>query len=563
MHRTNPIARDVGTGVGICVALLVSCWGQALGSPPEELQPPAHWRSVPTDLRVTGGSRIREVHYPPGKPPRFLRRDNKKIVRPAARRAHLALPPERLAARTDDASPTVDAWIIDTPPLDGLVSSIAVVATDERLGDLELDAVPSTTVGGYLLNPDPLESNYAVGLYDTGASAHVMGYGAATELGIIGADLLTSSIVTITGVTGSVDASVSWPLGVYVDGLQAIDPDTLLLDTAGMVGQYNVSIAVGPPPEPEQPDLPTPLGSPLSVYYAAAFDNGQAVTRTHGGETYTAPRIDVYPLGDPLIPTYPNSVPLELRPTDAAAVQYIPCLDYYGCPDGFDAPSTPSIIVGSFSTQSLFFVSSVDLYYGPHSAIDKDQFMIDTGAQVSVVGNRVASELSLDPANPDFLVPIQGVDGQTTMAPGFTISGIDIPALGEWLRFLQVPVVLLDVASPEGGTLDGIIGMNLMTNLNFVLHGGGLAGQPAPSLEYEVIVPATVDVDFDSDGDVDMDDFSHFQACLTGPEAIQSDTACQNALLDADSDVDDDDRGLFLNCLSGADIPAAPACTTP
>jgi len=244
-------------------------------------------------------------------------------------------------------------------------------------------------------------------------------------------------------------------------------------------------------------------------------------------------------------------------------MQYMPCLDFYECPDGTGAPTSPSIIVGAFSTQSLFFVGSVDLYYGPHSAIDKDRFMIDTGAQVTVVGYRVGSRLGLDPAHPDFLLPIQGVDGQTTMAPGFTISGLDIPALGEWLRFREVPVVLLDIASPEGGTLDGIIGMNLTTNLNFVLHGGGLAGQPAPSLEYEVIVPATVNVDFDGDGDVDMDDFGHFQTCLTGPEAIRTDPACQNALLDADSDVDADDRALFLNCLGGAGVPAAQECTAP
>ncbi len=438
-----------------------------------------------------------------------------------------------------------------------------MVATDQNTGELELDAVPSTTIGGNLLRPDPIESNYAIGLYDTGAGAHVMGYGAATELGIIGANLLTSSMITISGATGSVDAFVSWPLGIYATGLQAIDPDTLLLDTTGMMGQYNVAIAVGQQPAPGQPDLPTPLGSPLAVYYAAAFDNDQTITLARDSETYTAPRIDIYPLGDPAIPTYPNLVPLELRPTDAQGVQYIPCVDFYGCPDGFGSPETPSIIIGAFSTQSLFFVGSVDLYNGSLSAIDKDRFMIDTGAQVTVVGYRVGARLGLDPNNPDFMVPIQGVDGQVLMTPGFTITRIDMPALGEWLSFHQVPVVLLEIASAEGGTLDGIIGMNLMTNLNFVVHGGGLPGFPAPWLEYEIIVPATINADFDGDGDVDMDDFAHLQACLTGPDTIQSDPACQNALLDADSDVDADDLALFLNCMSGANVPAAPECTTP
>ena len=47
--------------------------------------------------------------------------------------------------------------------------------------------------------------------------------------------------------------------------------------------------------------------------------------------------------------------------------------------------------------------------------------------------------------------------------------------------------MLLDVGSPEGGTLDGIIGMNLFTNFNMVLRGGGMLYQDPPSLAYEFI----------------------------------------------------------------------------
>ena len=184
--------------------------------------------------------------------------------------------------------------------------------------------------------------------------------------------------------------------------------------------------------------------------------------------------------------------------------------------------------------QSLFFVSSVDLYQGTNSAIDKDRFMIDTGAQVTVIGNRIAARLALNPANPDFLVEIQGVTGEPSTEPGFYIDQLEIPALGEWLSFTQVPVVLLEVASPEGGTLDGIIGMNLLVNMNFVFRGGGLFLQPDPSLEFQLIVPAVTDVDFDDDGDVDLTDFAHLQHCLSGPDAVQTDPDCQNALLDAE-----------------------------
>ncbi len=145
-------------------------------------------------------------------------------------------------------------------------------------------------------------------------------------------------------------------------------------------------------------------------------------------------------------------------------------------------------------SQSLFFVHSVDLYHKDNVAYDKDRFMLDTGAQVAVIGTRIAARLALDPTDPNFEVPIQGVDGQTMMAPGFYIDAIEIPALGEWLSYTNVPVIWLDVASPEGGTLDGIIGMNLFVEYNMVLRGGGMAGQDDPALEVQLIPPVIGDI---------------------------------------------------------------------
>ena len=53
------------------------------------------------------------------------------------------------------------------------------------------------------------------------------------------------------------------------------------------------------------------------------------------------------------------------------------------------------------------------------------------------------------------------------------------------MRFTNVPVILLDVASPEGGTLDGIIGMNLFVEYNFVVKGGGLFLTDDPAVVFE------------------------------------------------------------------------------
>ncbi len=180
-------------------------------------------------------------------------------------------------------------------------------------------------------------------------------------------------------------------------------------------------------------------------------------------------------------------------------------------------PGTPSIIVGNLS-QSLFFVDSVDLHNGIRSAIDKRRFMLDTGAQITVVGSSIGSRLGLNPDNPDFEVEIQDVTGEITIEPGFYIDSLEIPALGDWLSFSNVPVVLLDVASPEGGYLEGIIGMNLFVNFNLVLQGGGLFGQAPPFLEFSLI-PARLTADIApqaGDGVVDLLDFTAFaKAWLT------------------------------------------------
>jgi hypothetical protein len=276
-----------------------------------------------------------------------------------------------------------------------------------------------------------------------------------------------------------------------------------------MVGQSNVAIMVGE--GVEEVDLPTAIGSPLSIYFTAVFNNETQITVSREGNDFNGPDIRIYPQEDSRIPIYANTIPLELRPLGAAFVQYI----YIDLEDLFNVdPTSPSVIIGN-SSQSVFFVASVDMYQGSHSAIDKTRFMFDTGAQITVIGTRVASRLGINPALPDFEVEIVGITGGTIMAPGFYIDEIDIPALGEWLSLTNVPVVLLDVPSPEGGTADGIIGMNLFADLNFVLRGGGLFLQDDPMVDYEPIPMAG---DITGDGIIDWADIQAMgEAWLADP----------------------------------------------
>jgi predicted aspartyl protease len=461
----------------------------------------AGWQKEQTDWQTGNGSHIKSISYPKEKPvPLSSRRHpqmpEKELIFPQTTK--------RASAKLKSAADTevVFTNVIDSPAVDGFTPWIVVSVTNEREDSDVADADVWDSITGSYLTGHP-ESDYAIGIYDTGSSTHVMGYEDANRAGIYkpALDLLTTNTVTISGVTGEVDALVSQPIGIFIEDISKIEPNGLLWHMSGMVGQSNVSIAVGQGGSPV--DLPTVIGSPMSVYFTAAFNNNIVVTRTRDGNDYNSPGIHIYPQDDPCIPTYANMIPLELRPLGATSVQYIP-----GFTPDFDLePTSPSVIIGNFS-QSVFFVASVDLYKGIHSAIDKTRFMLDTGAQVSVVGYRVGARLGLNPAHPDFEVEIQGVTGETTTAPGFYIDAIDIPALGDWLSFTNIPVVLLDVSSPEGGTLDGIIGMNLFADLNFTLRGGGMFLEDDPAIEYEPV--SRLPGDINGDGVVDWLDIGAF-----------------------------------------------------
>jgi hypothetical protein len=461
------------------------------------------------------GGRIKSVSYPEGRnlPLRVVPRDRESAAArrtaPSAGRA-----PGFGLSSTESAVLSNQANVVESPPIAGFAPWIAVTVTDRRSNDDDQVAQTHTSVVGNPLTNNP-ETDFIIGLFDTGASSHLMSYAAAQRTGVYAADLLTPNPVEIVGATHSSFARVSQPLALFMDGLAAIDADTMTLDDSNMVGQSNVSIIVGEEPPPDTKGLPTAIGSPMSVNFVTAIRNDRPITVTYDGNDYTSPDIRFYSHEDERIPDYANSIPLNLTPTGAVDVQYFPDLEAVIVELIF-RPGAPSNIGGVL--QSLFFVASVDLRDGVRTAIDKSGFMLDTGAQVTVIGSQVASRLGLDPANADFEVDIEDATGTVTIQPGFYIDSLDIPALGSWLNFTDVPVVLLDIDSPEGGTLDGIIGMNLFVDFNLVLHGGGLLFQDPPSLEFERIpAPLAADIaPLEGDGVVDLLDFAAFaQAWLS------------------------------------------------
>jgi len=490
------------------------------------------WDKKDVQLRLSSGQTIKAVHYPKDKPV-AMKDSAVKIITEGS-----LLPGPVVTDMQTSGSTTVSS--IDSPPIDGFVPYIAVTTTDAKGQELDFVAVEHGSVTGNYTADNPT-SDFSIGIYDTGASAHVFGNEAANRLGLFSQSptVMTDNLITVRGVTGSVDAWVSYPLAVWVAGLGSVNNG--VLNTANLVGESNVSVIVGQGLQ-GYPDLPTAIGTPMSVYFAAHIRNDQPMSITYNSKTYDSPTITMHDVDDPVLPSYPQIIPLELRPLGGLNVQYTPDLDMFdlfsdplGTELDFSKPQNPSVIMGNLS-QSVFFVHSVDLQDGIYAASDRERFMLDTGAQVSVVGSRVGARLGLDPANPEFEVEIQGVTGTITMEPGFYIDKLQIPALGQWLTFTNVPVVLLDVASPEGGTLDGIIGMNLFNDFNLIVRGGGLFLQDDPRLELGALITdpqlrlAGDIAPENGDGKVDMQDLIAFLNCwLATPEAENWNVGCDLA----------------------------------
>jgi hypothetical protein len=442
------------------------------------------WQRQEVNWPAFGGGRVTAIKFPAGRPPQLaddrLQNHNRLSVKDV-------YTTEGYAPSTLSAPALTSAITVDSPSLGGFISWIVVTLTDERLGEWEIDAVPSDSIVGDYLTSTP-ESDFAIAVFDTGAGLHVMGSDDAVTAGLFGhwPDLITSNTVDLFGISGEpVTVLVSQPIGVFIDGLAAVEPDGLITDRSKMLGQTNVSIAVGDPDE--SPGLLTTVGTPLSVYYAAAFYNDQPITITRDDVRLTAPDIRFYDLDDPCIPSYPNSISLVLRPTGAYAVEYL-----FNFIDPEDpSPLIPSTIMGGWTATALFFFDRVDLANGSRSALQNENFIFDTGSSYTIVSEALGAVLELDPDNPDFEIEILTATAEVITAPGYYIDLLETPASKGWLSFTNVPVVMLDAPSPEGGILDGIIGTNLFVDFNYVFKGGGLPGQDQPALEFAPI-PARI-----------------------------------------------------------------------
>ncbi|MFZ0035531.1 MAG: hypothetical protein WAK60_11170, partial [Sedimentisphaerales bacterium] len=172
------------TTCSVLLLVTVLCWIPAVGTGRPG------WQRQEVDWRMTGGSSVKAVNYPAEKPLPTL---NKRTARQPAALREKILPPEaafRFSPLAQQSFAPIIVNVIDSPPIDGFVPWVVVSVTDERGGYWDIDAIPTTDVVGNHLTGNP-QSDYAIGIFDTGASAHIISDDDAFKTGIYDADLVT------------------------------------------------------------------------------------------------------------------------------------------------------------------------------------------------------------------------------------------------------------------------------------------------------------------------------------------------------------------------------------
>lgn len=494
----DPTRGSRGVLTGLCTLAVVS------GAARVEAAPPG-WSTYDVALRAGGGSRITRLAFPPT--------------------------PDGVAAAETDGQSGLGV------PVAGFLPYVAILTTDDtRGGSLEFDAVTQPQLSGQVHAPNPA-TDYAIGIYDTGAPLHVINQVDSNRLG-----LRLGRNPPVPGGSpfplGNAVPFTSRPMGLFMDGLGAIDPLTNRLDSSGMVGQSNVSLPVGE--GCPLGELFTVVGLPLTMFYCVEMRNDDWRFIRRDGRSYFGPTLEFYEPFDPAIPKLAHRMPLTFTPAGVDFVFYTP---------GFLSgdPLLPTLVGGLAADARL--VVNARFKHGDNE-VGSTPMILDLGAQAGLISPVLAAELGLDFANPDFLANIQRPCDVAEEVPGFFIDVVSLPILAPTrLTFERVPVIVLQLAIEQGG----IIGTNVFHNRNLVLC-------PHPFNTYlDISDPLPLDpLDLTRDGVVDLEDVSLFQEVITGP-GLDTEPFFPTDL-DRDFDADLDDWALLgpnVVLTEGQTLPAA------
>lgn len=367
------------------------------------------------------------------------------------------------------------AYPLNAPPINGFVPQVVFALTDQQdKNDVTFASkaytLPAsgswTPTGTYIPSPNP-SPTYFVATFDTGSQSHIISYSDSLLVDFENANRGGSYPQLITGASGDEEADISDAVGIYMTGFQnASSNGTSLSVTPGtMKGQWNTSVLTAQAGSA----LPNIIGSPMAAQYQTVISNSNTRHLTVNNQTYTTPTVSFQNLNTSLPSDY---VRLTLSVQSASGVS--PQATYFPSFDNFnnwgDNPVAPTF------WGSLFATTSVSHTAGSAGAQD---FLFDTGAQVTVLSQDTAASVGFytagpNPSTPDFTVEIAGVGGTTTEVPGFYLNTLSVTTNGGPITWTHVPVIVFDLPDPRDGIgfVPGILGTNLFTDRDLIVNGG-------------------------------------------------------------------------------------------
>src|SRR5262249_40939735 len=99
-------------------------------------------------------------------------------------------------------------------------------------------------------------------------------------------------------------------------------------------------------------------------------------------------------------------------------------------------------------------------------SVANQNFLLDTGSELTVISTAEAQALDIDLAHPFDTIDVQGVGG-TVAVNGYVLDSLQVGLVGgDTLTFTNVPAFVMDAAP---GQIDGILGTNLWNYVDQML----------------------------------------------------------------------------------------------
>ena len=339
-------------------------------------------------------------------------------------------------------------------PIAGFQPFVATTLTDERDPDdsywyADKSAVP-------LGNTLPLNSNprYTfLSTLDSGGQAHIFSGEVSAMMNLEAANREGGFEISVSGAAGDESLFISDPVGVYISGTQnRTGTAPLVVNPNSWRGQYNVSVLTA------QPDslIPNIIGTPIFGQYGVSIQNSQMQYFSMGDQVVRTPTVQFHDPGQ--TPAQPLKLFIDLIDANGASTTepvFFPSIVNFE--DFADDPLTPTFWTFPFANATVT----------DDEGEITDQFLFDTGAQVTILSEQVADSVGIDIGTdePDFFVEVLGAGGLEDV-PGYFLNHLHLGVSGGDMEFDNVPVLVLNVLDPRDGTgaVPGILGMNLFND---------------------------------------------------------------------------------------------------